>query len=90
MMEELEVDKVIECWPTADQAAVARLEEFLEGETRVQIMAPMWTILPIEEWPEEVPKSYVWATDKVSEELVAEGYKQYIYIYIYNIYIYRE
>ena len=75
-MEELEVSKVVECWPSSDEAAVAPLEDFLEGETRVQVLAPMSSILPLEEWPSEIPKSYVRATDKVWEELVAEGYKR--------------
>ena len=76
VMEELEVSKVVECWPSSDEAAVAPLEDFLEGETRVQVLAPMSSILPLEEWPSEIPKSYVRATDKVWEELVAEGYKR--------------
>ena len=76
VMEDLEVSKVVECWPSANEAAVAPLEDFLEGETRLQVMTPMSSILPAEEWPQEVPKSYVRATDQVWEELVAEGYRR--------------
>eukprot|EP00435_Cladocopium_sp_Y103_P027386 s51_g6.t1 len=76
IMEELEVDKVVECWPAADQAAVAPLEEFLEGDTRLQVLTPMASILPKEEWPEQVPKSYVRATDEVWASLVKVGYQR--------------
>ena len=31
VMEELEVSKVVECWPSSDEAAVAPLEDFLKG-----------------------------------------------------------
>eukprot|EP00435_Cladocopium_sp_Y103_P039867 s1146_g10.t1 len=73
VMEELRADDVIECWPTADQAADAPLEDFLEGETRRLIMSPMESILPEVEWPARLPQSYVRATDETWEKLVTEG-----------------
>eukprot|EP00435_Cladocopium_sp_Y103_P035566 s1373_g9.t1 len=76
VMEELDFDKVIECWPQAAEAAVAPLEEFLEDDTRFQVMTPMSSILPAEEWPAEIPKSYVRASDDTWNRLVAEGYKR--------------
>ena len=76
VMEELDFEKVISCWPTADQAAVAPLEEFLEGETKRLIQTPMASILPEEEWPERRPKSYVRATDETWAALVKEGFKR--------------
>ena len=76
VMEDLEVEKVIECWPTSEQAAVAPLEDFLEGVTKLQISTPMSSILPKEEWPAEIPKSYVRASDEVWNALVAEGYRR--------------
>ena len=51
VMEDLDVDKVVECWPAEGQAAVAPLEDFLEGETKMQVLTPMLSILPLEEWP---------------------------------------
>jgi hypothetical protein len=76
IMEELDADKVVDCWPTASQAAVAPLQDFLEGETLRQVVTPMASILPSEEWPKELPKSYVRATDETWAKLVEEGYKR--------------
>lgn len=76
VMEDLEVEKVVECWPTSEQAAVAPLEDFLEGVTKLQITTPMASILPKEEWPAEIPKSYVRASDEVWNTLVSEGYRR--------------
>ena len=53
----------------SDQAAVAPLEDFLEGETKRLIQTPMDSILPEEEWPSHVPKSYVRADDQTWEIL---------------------
>lgn len=73
MMETLDKDKVIACWPEATHAAVAPIERFLTGETLEQIQKPMDSILPPEEWPKEVPKSYVRADDETWTGLVKEG-----------------
>ena len=40
MMETLDKDKVIACWPEATHAAVAPIERFLTGETLEQIQKP--------------------------------------------------
>lgn len=74
-MEELVPSKVLECWPKRGEAAVARLEDFLDGETKGLVLTPQETLLPREEWPEKIPKSYVRATDADWEELVTEGVK---------------
>ena len=76
VMEELDAGKVVECWPSASQAAIAPLQDFLEGETLRQVQTPMSSILPPEEWPSDLPKSYVRATDETWAELVKEGYKR--------------
>ena len=73
VMETLEADKVVACWPEATHAAVATIEKFLTGETLDQIRRPMDSILPPEEWPKEIPKSYVRADDETWTALVKEG-----------------
>ena len=40
---------------------------FLEGDTKSLAEAPRSSILPFDEWPEEVPRSYVRATDSEGE-----------------------
>ena len=76
VMEDIDKEKVLACWPTASEAAIAPLEDFLEGETRRLVLTPGATILPEEEWPEKIPQSYVRATDETWQELIAEGYKR--------------
>lgn len=76
VMEELDFEKVVACWPTREQAAVAPLEDFLQGETLERLTSPMQSILPLEEWPREIPKSYVRATDQTWNKLVAEGFRR--------------
>ena len=73
VMENLETEKVVACWPEATHAAVAPIEKFLTGETLEQIKRPMDSILPPEEWPKDIPKSYVRADDETWTALVKEG-----------------
>ena len=51
VMEELDFDKVVACWPQREQAAVAPLEDFLSGATLEQLKKPTESIIPPEEWP---------------------------------------
>lgn len=76
VMEQLDAAKVSRCWPEVGKAAVQPLEKFLQGRTKELIEAPRNTILPYEEWPEEIPRSYVRATTPEREKIVAEGYKR--------------
>ena len=76
VMEDIDKDKVLACWPSASEAAIAPLEDFLEGETRRLVMTPGETILPEEEWPEKIPQSYVRASDETWQALVKEGYQR--------------
>lgn len=76
IMEELDYDKVIECWPQKEQAAVAPLDEFVSGETLDQLRKPLNSIIPPEEWPSDIPKSYVRATTETWHQLVEEGYRR--------------
>ena len=76
VMEQLEAEKVVACWPEAGKAAVQPLVNFLQGETKTLIETPQMTILPHDEWPEEIPRSYVRATDDEWEALVKEGFKR--------------
>ena len=76
MMEALDTEKVVACWPESTHAAVAPIETFLSGETLDQIRKPMDSILAYEEWPEKIPKSYVRADDATWEALVKEGLKR--------------
>eukprot|EP00438_Fugacium_kawagutii_P026465 Skav202776 [mRNA] locus=scaffold326:329563:334590:- [translate_table: standard] len=79
VMEEIDPDRVIACWPSPTEAAVAPLEEFLEGRTLELVKKPMETILPREEWPEKLPKSYVRASDEAWAKPVAEGYRRNLF-----------
>eukprot|EP00438_Fugacium_kawagutii_P013458 Skav231262 [mRNA] locus=scaffold2436:51122:57163:+ [translate_table: standard] len=76
VMEELDSEKVIPCWPQKEAAAVQPITRFLTGETKRLIEEPQATIVSFDEWPEQVPQSYVRATDSEWEKLVAEGFKR--------------
>ena len=76
VMETLEADKVAACWPEPGKAAVQPLTKFLKGTTKEAVEAPMSTILDFDEWPEDVPKSYVRADQAEWEKLVAIGYER--------------
>ena len=68
--------KVIKCWPEIGKAAVQPLVRFLEGDTKALVESPMDTILPYDQWPDDIPSSYVRATDEEWNALVHEGYKR--------------
>ena len=74
--EQLESQKVIKCWPEIGKAAVQPLVRFLEGDTKALVESPMDTILPYDQWPDDIPSSYVRATDEEWNALVHEGYKR--------------
>ena len=76
VMEQLDYEEVLACWPDRSHAAVAPIEDFLTGETRDMILKPGESILPQEEWPEKIPKSYVRADDATWQGLVTEGHKR--------------
>ena len=67
--------KVIKCWPEIGKAAVQPLVRFLEGDTKALVESPM-DILPYDQWPDDIPSSYVRATDEEWNALVHEGYKR--------------
>ena len=75
-MEDLEYEKILSCWPTRDHAAVAPVTKFVEGETLRMIQQPLTSILPEEEWPESLPKSYVRASQDEWNKLVKEGFSR--------------
>lgn len=75
-MEELEFDKVVECWPSKEGAAVQPITRFLEGETLKAVEAPLNSILPFSDWPKKRTRSYVRASDEVWNRLIAEGFKR--------------
>ena len=76
VMEQLEAEKVLPCWPDRGQAAVQPIAAFLKGISRDLLEAPMRNILPFEEWPEEIPKSYVRASDQEWERIVTAGFER--------------
>ncbi len=76
VMEELEASKVISCWPAREAAAVQPITRFVSGDTKKALEKPSLTILPEEEWPEDLPQSFVRASDETWEELVTEGWKR--------------
>lgn len=73
-MEELEFEKVVECWPSKEGAAVQPITRLLEGETLKAVESPLNSILPFAEWPRKRTKSYVRASDEVWNRLIAEGF----------------
>ena len=75
-MEELEFEKVVECWPSKEGAAVQPITRLLERETLKAVEAPLNSILPFAEWPRKRTKSYVRASDEVWNRLIAEGFKR--------------
>ena len=75
-MEELEFEKVVECWPSKEGAAVQPITRLLEGETLKAVEAPLNSILPFAEWPRKRTKSYVRASEEVWNRLIAEGFKR--------------
>ena len=76
VMETLEVDKVVACWPSRETAAIQPIARYLTGEAKQQLECPMSTILPHDQWPSPLTKSYVRASDDVWNALVLEGYKR--------------
>lgn len=76
VMETLEVEKVVACWPSKETAAIQPIARYLTGEAKKQLECPMSTILPHDQWPAPLTKSYVRASDEVWADLVAEGYKR--------------
>eukprot|EP00435_Cladocopium_sp_Y103_P057368 s863_g19.t1 len=81
VMEQLESAKVTRCWPEKGRASVQPLLKFLKGQARELVEAPRTTILPYEEWPSEVPGSYVRATTEEREKIVAEGFARGLFQY---------
>ena len=81
VMEQLESEKVVKCWPEKGKAAVQPLTRFLEGETKALVESPMDTILPYDQWPSSIPNSYVRATDEEWNALISEGYKRGLFQY---------
>eukprot|EP00435_Cladocopium_sp_Y103_P017142 s2265_g4.t1 len=79
VMEELDAAKILPCWPDKGKAAVQPIIRFLSGETLAQVEKPRNSILPWDEWPEKLPKSYVRASDSEWEKIVSEGYKRSLF-----------
>ena len=76
VMETLEVEKVVACWPSRETAAIQPIARYLTGEAKQQLECPMSTILPHDQWPSPLTKSYVRASDEVWNALVFEGYQR--------------
>ena len=58
VMEELQCDKVVRCWPEPGAAAVQPLTRFLDGETKLTVDVPKNTILPYVRWKTPQAKQY--------------------------------
>ena len=76
VMEDLDYEQVLACWPEKTHAALAPIEDFLTGDCRDQILKPNDSIVSAQEWPSKVPKSYVRANDSTWNKLVGEGYNR--------------
>ena len=79
VMADLDAEKVVACWPRKEAAAVQPLTKFVKGATKDALEAPKLTLLPADEWPAEIPKSYVRATTATWEALVKEGWGLFQY-----------
>ena len=76
VMEDLDAEKIVACWPAKEAAAVQPITKFVKGITKESLEKPKHTILPEDEWPEQIPKSYVRADTETWEKIVAEGWKR--------------
>ena len=74
VMEQIEAEKVIACWPSKEATAVQPITKFVSGQTKALLESPGSTILEPHEWPDRVPQSYVRATDEEWEKVVKAGY----------------
>eukprot|EP00435_Cladocopium_sp_Y103_P021347 s4041_g5.t1 len=70
IMEELDADSVIACWPKEGEAGIQPAESFVSPEVREWLMQPRSTLLPRCYWPAQPPKSRVRASDEEWEKLV--------------------
>ena len=64
VMEELEADKVIPCWPAPGEAAIQPAVNFVPPQMRALLERPEVLLLPQEQWPESPPQSRVRASDE--------------------------
>ena len=70
VMEELDADSVIACWPKVGEAGIQPAEKFVSEEVREWLNKPRSTLLPRCYWPSSPPKSRVRASDDEWEKLV--------------------
>eukprot|EP00435_Cladocopium_sp_Y103_P023053 s2813_g5.t1 len=70
VMEELEADSVIACWPKVGEAGIQPAERFVSEEVKEWLSKPRSTLLPRCYWPDRPPKSRVRASDAEWEKLV--------------------
>ena len=71
IMEDLEADKVIACWPKIGEAGIQPAERFVSEEVKEWLQKPRSTLLPRCYWPAKPPKSRVRASDEEWEKLVS-------------------
>ena len=70
IMEDLDADKVIACWPKVGEAGIQPAERFVSEEVKEWLLKPRSTLLPRCYWPDKPPKSRVRASDAEWEKLV--------------------
>ena len=78
-LRELDADKVIPAWPSADRAGILPVADFVDGELRDDILDANRCLLPRSQWPDRTPRSRVHATDAEWYRLVKEGLKRGIF-----------
>lgn len=70
VMEELNAESVIACWPKVGEAGIQPAERFVSEEVKEWLNKPRSTLLPRCYWPPSPPKSRVRASDEEWEKLV--------------------
>eukprot|EP00435_Cladocopium_sp_Y103_P034828 s532_g9.t1 len=70
IMEDLQAESVIACWPQVGEAGIQPAERFVSDEVREWLLKPRSTLLSRCYWPERPPRSKVRASDEEWQKIV--------------------
>ncbi|CAK0904396.1 unnamed protein product [Prorocentrum cordatum] len=87
---ELVAEKVFPAWPERGEAASVPVVSFLDGELLDDVRDPRSCLLPPEQWPEEPPRSRVWASDTEWYKIVKEGAARGIFAEVPDELVFRD
>lgn len=73
VMEDIDADSVIACWPKPGEAGIQPAERFVSAEVLEWLLHPRSTVLPRCNWPTTVRRSRVRASDDAWEKVVRAG-----------------